>query len=442
MQPNESQEAAIAKIEAFGGQVSLANSEARKLLEAQGGERADITRVIIPHNWSGGTDGLRHLQSIDGLEELWLSGVGMDELHLVKLPDLKRVVFTQSYFDKDLDAQVFAPKLSIKSVRLQELPRLEQLDLTATTAEHLTLDGVPNLRSVNLSGTAAANDETLVALKTELNLESLNVGSLPYTAYLPQETPITDTGLEALAGLTRLKTVDFSGARITDRGLRIIAKMEGLESLNLGGTSVTNEGLQHLVGLAKLTTLDLRGTKVTDAGLQKLAALPNLASLSIGETGITAAGVAGLKEFPALTNLNLDSRQASRDALSELSKLRVLWLVGRSPETATLAELPGLMVLGLEGTQQLEIEPGRNTMSNVRTVVLSGVSKQVTDAVLTWLDGIETMRGVSFRRGWQSDGTIDATARVHLTPNQLERLKAKFPGANIDADLEENAPYE
>ena len=41
IQLNESQEAAVATIEAFGGQVSLANSEARKRLEAAEKRRAN-----------------------------------------------------------------------------------------------------------------------------------------------------------------------------------------------------------------------------------------------------------------------------------------------------------------------------------------------------------------------------------------------------------------
>lgn len=137
----EPQEAAIAAIESFGGQVSLANSEARKQLEAQGGEPADITRVCIPHKWTGGAEGLTHLQSIEGLTELWLSGVAIDELHLANLPDLKRIVFNMSYFDEDLGVQVFTPPLPIKTVRLHDLQSLEQLDLTSTTAEALALVG-------------------------------------------------------------------------------------------------------------------------------------------------------------------------------------------------------------------------------------------------------------------------------------------------------------
>lgn len=300
--------------------------------------------------------------------------------------------------------------------------------------------GVPNLLSLNVSRTAAANDTTLSSLAAASKLESLEAGSHSFTAYPPQETRITDAGLQSLAGLTHLKMLDLTGARITDHGLQMLAGLEDLESLSLGGTSITDEGLQHLVSLRKLTSLDLRGTSVTDDGLQKLEALPNLQRLSIPETGITPDGVARLKEFPALFSLALDSRQVSKETVSDHSKLRVLWLVGRHPEAATLAALPNLTVLGLEGTQRLTIEAG--SLNSVRTLVLSGVSYNVTDGVLAWLDGIESLRMVEFRRGWLPDGGIDTTVRVHLTPQQLERLRIKFPEAKIDADVGESQPGE
>ena len=239
-----------------------------------------------------------------------------------------------------------------------------------------------------------------------------------------------------MAGLKSLKRLDLTGARITDEGLQILAGLDNLEELFLGGTSITDEGLRHLSRLHKLEKLGLRGTKVTDEGLKRLATLPNLAWLLIPETQVTPAGLAQLKDFPRLFWLVIDSSQltpASSRALGELPKLRALWLIGRGAELGTVDGLPELTVLGLEGTQRLEIASG--SLKKIQNLVLSGVSKQVTDEILSHLEEIKTLRAAEIRQGWLPSGEVDTRVDLHLTPERLERLKQQFPKARITADF-------
>jgi len=61
-----------------------------------------------------------------------------------------------------------------------------------------------------------------------------------------------------------------SETKVTDAGMDTIAKMTSLESLNLYGTEVTDAGLQKLATLPQLKKLFVWRSKVTPAGIQEL----------------------------------------------------------------------------------------------------------------------------------------------------------------------------
>jgi Leucine-rich repeat (LRR) protein len=90
-------------------------------------------------------------------------------------------------------------------------------------------------------------------------------------------TPVTDTGLKHLEGLTQLQTLELeSSVHFTDGGLEQLGRLRQLDILNLDDTQVTDAGLEHLKGLTQLRMLGLTGTKVTDEGVKRLKqALPN-----------------------------------------------------------------------------------------------------------------------------------------------------------------------
>ena len=55
---------------------------------------------------------------------------------------------------------------------------------------------------------------------------------------------------------------------------------------------MTDAGVERLAGLAKLATLDLSGTKITDTALETLGKLPALKVVDVSFTGLTEAAVA------------------------------------------------------------------------------------------------------------------------------------------------------
>ncbi|MFM2297885.1 MAG: hypothetical protein RL117_1592, partial [Verrucomicrobiota bacterium] len=62
----------------------------------------------------------------------------------------------------------------------------------------------------------------------------------------------------------------LSETKITDAGMDTIAKMASLESLNIFGTAVTDAGLQKIAALPQLKRLYLWQSKVTPAGIEEL----------------------------------------------------------------------------------------------------------------------------------------------------------------------------
>ena len=95
-------------------------------------------------------------------------------------------------------------------------------------------------------------------------------------------TAVTDAGLAALDGCTRLERLRLDWTAVTDAGLRHLAHLSSLESLNLVGTAVTDAGLARLEPLAGLRRLYVWRTDVTPGGADALrAALPQL-ELHIG----------------------------------------------------------------------------------------------------------------------------------------------------------------
>ena len=89
----------------------------------------------------------------------------------------------------------------------------------------------------------------------------------------------TDADMSFLARLPQLRTIELIYCvgdlfdvdyRLTDNGLECLANMKYLETLDLSGNQITDAGLEHLKGLTSLRRLALVNTKVTDAGVAKL----------------------------------------------------------------------------------------------------------------------------------------------------------------------------
>jgi hypothetical protein len=153
------------------------------------------------------------------------------------------------------------------------------------------------------------------------------------------------TNISALAGLTKLTSLDLSLTRVAD--LSALSGLSGLTSLNLSDTQVHD--LFELSDLSVLTFLDLSLTRVAD--LSALSGLSGLRALDLSYTEVF--DLSALSGLSALTSLNLSDTEVSElSALSGLSALTSLNLSDTEvSELSALSGLSGLTFLDLSETQ-------------------------------------------------------------------------------------------
>jgi Leucine Rich repeat len=128
---------------------------------------------------------------------------------------------------------------------------------------------------------ALANGGDLVVRVDDRTVDVHTGGELPIAHFQILEMKfksnhkIDDGGLDALKGLSHIRTLDLFDTKIGDAGLAYIAPLTTLEGLTLRETQVTDAGVARLTRLTNLQLLDLVGTKVTSTMAKKLqTALP------------------------------------------------------------------------------------------------------------------------------------------------------------------------
>src|SRR5262245_14066654 len=152
------------------------------------------------------------LSGLPGLGELDLSGLPVSDVacDALELPALRKLTLR--------DCQ------RVEVLHLPRLPSLEELDAGASSLRALYCDGIPRLRSADLSRTRVTR-ETLVALAGLRALRELDVSNTPLNgaamAALPasleelriDHTVLDEPGVDNLRRLPALKQVGLGSAR-------------------------------------------------------------------------------------------------------------------------------------------------------------------------------------------------------------------------------------
>jgi Leucine-rich repeat (LRR) protein len=166
----------------------------------------------------------------------------------------------------------------------------EHVEIPAGDFHHLT--ALPALEKLDLMENGVG-DDALVPIGKLKTLTSLMFG----------DHHLTDAGLKYLTGLKKLTHLSLCwpaqkhGGKISDDGMDEIAKLTSLESLDLRATQVTDVGIGKLLGLPRLKTLELNNTAITNAGLLSLQKLGSLTKVSVFNCKhITAQGVNEFKK--------------------------------------------------------------------------------------------------------------------------------------------------
>jgi len=211
-------------------------------------------------------------------------------------------------------------------VYLAQAKRLQTLLLTGTAisdAGLAHLEPLQNLAALDLEvcdGVTDAGCESLAKVK------GLRTLVLKKTGFEPHR--ITGDGLQQLAKLTELESLDLYGNSIKDADLICLRGLQNLRELDLSLVPVTDAGLRHLTSLTKLTHLDLLysegfgGVLITDKGTESLAKLTRLQSLNLIGAKLTDAGLRRLTALQNLRELNLVNTRVT-DAGVEMFQLAV-----------------------------------------------------------------------------------------------------------------------
>jgi hypothetical protein len=181
----------------------------------------------------------------------------------------------------------------LKSVLLVNIPATKLTEFTF-------LKGMNNIRTFNGLDTDL-DDASLGYLKDCPKLESLSAGT-------NFQNHVTDDGIQNLKDMKFLVYLDILGTRATDLGLGHIKGLTNLKYLAMGNqgikTDITDAGIAHIAGMKKLETLIVVNAAVTDAGLEHVKKLSNLKRLHLAKTNVTEAGAASLKT--ALPNCKVE----------------------------------------------------------------------------------------------------------------------------------------
>ena len=126
------------------------------------------------------------------------------------------------------------------------------------------------------------------------------------------KNPLKATKAE-LETVTRLQGSRNFG-RISQREIDLLAACVNLVELEIAGVNLSSEQLTALAGLTKLESLDLFGNRITD--LSPIARLTNLRTLDI-----SANPIADLRLRPVIELPNLTTLSAARIGLTDLRPL-------------------------------------------------------------------------------------------------------------------------
>jgi hypothetical protein len=149
-------------------------------------------------------------------------------------------------------------------------------------------------------------------------MESLNIIS----------TQANDEWIAPLGRLTNLKKLIFvNNGKLTDTGLEHLAGLSKLEQFSYVGTGMKGHAFAKFEGWTKLTRCSFRGSSIDDEGLKQLCEhFPNLESISLAHAKFADAGAVNLARLTKLKGLELGTHSATPQCLLNVAKLPLDYL--------------------------------------------------------------------------------------------------------------------
>lgn len=132
---------------------------------------------------------------------------------------------------------------------------------------------------------------------------------------------LSDEALASLKKLTSLRHLVLF-APVSDAGIEQIAGCPSLEILNLPHGTFTDAGLARLKSLPLLIQLRFRSPNVTDAGMEEIVGMTNLRRLHLIDVPITDEGLKPLEGMTLLESFYIDGGKCSEEGLRRLLNAR------------------------------------------------------------------------------------------------------------------------
>ncbi len=171
--------------------------------------------------------------------------------------------------------------------RFAKLDSLRQLDISNTGVGDVGVRHISELKSLrllNLHGTKVTPEA------------ASSIGKLDGLTFLALTTALDDAGIEKLAPLQKLQSLTLTSDRVTDRGIKSIVKNHAsLVTLMTDRMPITDSSVESLASLQRLRVLGLSVSPITDASVTSLRNMKGLTQLVIQGTRITPEGVADLQ---------------------------------------------------------------------------------------------------------------------------------------------------
>ena len=151
--------------------------------------------------------------------------------------------------------------------------------------------------------------ELLAPLKGLSRLEELNLFNCRITA----------GSLQPLEGMLSLMKLDLHSTGITDAELAVVSSLKNLTNLSIHkNPKLTDQGLQHLADLQNLVSVNLARLNVSDKGLQFLQTNPALNWLNLEDTNTSDASVPALKQLHSMEKLHLKESKVTEAGFQEI----------------------------------------------------------------------------------------------------------------------------
>lgn len=411
--------------------------------------------------------GLAYLGALTSLEKLSLAGRRMNGsglVYLEKLPSLHYLMLNGDNFG----GPGFAS--------LRKIPSLKTLccyDAAVSDAGLRNLSGHPVLENLavlrgRLTNRGLAHLKTIASLKkVDIYKESkvtddgmIHLAAIDTLEYL--DLPgITDKGIETVANMKNLKTLNIGGGpscNVTDAALKDLSKVKSLEGLVIPGSNLTDAGMEYLARLTNLKTLQLHfSSDLTDEGLAKLKTLRLLESLIFGSESVTISGLSHLNEFKNLSRLSVSGIRQDNSGMdiSGLINLEDLTLKlsprdkvkdydpVRDEDLACLKNLKKLRKFQIAYSEHSEItDAGVFHLKDLTNMDFLNIgSRHLTDKSLSYLAGMKKLDFLRIVGNFTDDGLselehFDGLTHLHIStsgafsPQAIRKLRQAL--RNVD----------